>query len=276
MASIDPFAGFGVWVDVFDYVPAFAGTPPPVRPDHVAAMAADGARTLYVQTARDDPRSPGVFADRARLEAFVRAAHDHDMQVVGWYLPTHVDATRDRARVEAMADLVVDGQPLAGVALDIEWIDGETDVALRNRRLVELTTEAAQLVAPRPLGGIVFPPVVLDVLNPDLWPDFPWRELEPHVDVWLPMAYWTYRDEGSAYRDPRRYTIENIERTRAHLADRSAAVHVIGGVNDAATIAEIEIFATAARDADVVGWSLYDWATTSPDARRILAAVARE
>ena len=270
----DPYVGFGVWVDVFDYVPAFAGNPPPVTPADVAEMAADGARTLYLQTGRDDPRSPGRFADRTRLEAFVRAAHRHEMQVVGWYLPTHIAPARDRARVEAMADLEVDGRPLDSIALDIEWIDGEANVALRNQRLVELTEATAELIAPRPVGGIVFPPVVLDVLNTELWPDFPWRALEPHVDVWLPMAYWTYREPSSEYRDPRRYTLENIERTRGHLADPNVPVHVIGGVNDRATTAEIQTFADAVAESDVVGWSLYDWATTTPDARRALATAA--
>ena len=52
--------GLGTWVDVYDTEPAFMapGTTPPVAPDDVEAMHANGVETLYLQVAKDDPRLP--------------------------------------------------------------------------------------------------------------------------------------------------------------------------------------------------------------------------
>jgi hypothetical protein len=269
--SPSPFEGLGAWVDVFDYVPAFAGEPT-VVPDDVAAMAARGVRTLYVQTGRDDPRSPGALAHPRLLARFVAAAHDAGMQVVGWYLPTHVDPALDATRVRAITSFR-EGGGFDGLALDIEWTDGVGDVDERNRRLVELVREAEAAAGARPLGAIVFPPVVLDELNRDLWPRFPWGDLAPSVDVWLPMAYWTFRDAGSPYRDASTYTAANLDRLREHVGD-DAVVHVIGGVADRFGPTDVEGFLRAVVARAPEGWSIYDWATLSPDERRTLATGA--
>ena len=265
-----PFAGLGAWVDVFDYVPAFAGDPPSVSPTDVAAMADAGVRTLYVQTGRDDPRSPGALAHPRLLAELVGAAHDAGVQVVGWYLPTHVDPDNDAARVRAIATFR-EGGGFDAIALDIEWIDGVTDVDERNRRLVDLTREAEQAGGDRPLGAIVFPPVVLDELNPALWPGFPWGDLAPHVDAWLPMAYWTFREPTSPHRDPFAYTTANIDRLRFHVGD--APIHVIGGVADRFLADDIGGFVDAVAARAPLGWSVYDWSTLSAEGRRALAAV---
>ena len=81
----------------------------------------------------------------------------------------------------------------------------------------------------------MYPAVQTEVINPSLWPNFPYRRLAPSVDVWMPMAYFTFRDAESGYRDPLRYTEESVALLRAHLRDPSAPVHVIGGIADLAT-----------------------------------------
>jgi hypothetical protein len=267
------YRDLGAWVDVYDYVPAFAenGQVAPVTPDAVEAMRAHGVNTLYLQVAKDDPRSPGIITDEPRATEFLRRAHAAGIKVVAWYLPTHRDHNLDRERVLALARFRAGGETFDGVALDIEGIEAAPDVAERNRRLLDLMRTLDSVAGDMPIGAIVYPPVAFDVLNPSLWPDFPWAELAPHVDVWLPMAYWTYRSADSTYRDAHRYVSENVARLRAHIADADAPVHVIGGLAQDMTAADIDGMQRAAREQHALGLSVYDFNTTSPDAWPLLA-----
>ena len=111
-------------------------------------------------------------------------------------------------------------------------------------------------------GAIVYPPIQLDVVNPALWPNFPWRRLAPFYDVWLPMTYWTLRSPSSPYRDAGRYTAETIAALRAAVGP-SVVVHPIGGIADAAGARDISAFVDAARRSGAIGWSIYDFHTTN-------------
>jgi hypothetical protein len=130
------------------------------------------------------------------------------------------------------------------------------DVAARTRRLVR----------DRPLGAIVLEPVLLEDINRAYWPDFPWRKLHSSFDVWLPMTYWTNRTSASGWRDSEHYTAENIRRVRADLNDRQAVVHPVGGIADHATPGDDLGFVTAAKRGGAIGWSVYDYVTTSSSA----------
>ena len=61
-----------------------------------------------------------------------------------------------------------------------------------------------------------------------------------HTDVWLPMAYWTFRNAGSEYRAAYRYSAENVERLRANVGDPKAAVHIIGGIGDTSSATDYQ------------------------------------
>jgi hypothetical protein len=269
-ATVDlcPYRGLGTWVDVYDTLPAFAerGRVSPVTPDDVATMAEHGVHTLYFQAAKDDPRTPGLLAAPDQAAAFLRAAHAHDIRVVAWYLPSHLDEQLDLDRARALVEFEADGERFDGVALDIENTEAVTDVAERNARLVRLVRALDDAAGTMPVGAIVYPPVALDVLNTTLWPDFPYREIAPSVDVWLPMAYWTFREDESPYRDAGRYTEENVERLREHIGDPDAAVHPIGGIADEVTSDDIEDFLQAANQTGAIGVSLYDFDTLDPSA----------
>jgi hypothetical protein len=172
-----------------------------------------------------------------------------------------------------MVDFEAQGERFDGVALDIEGTEAVADVAERNRRLLALATELDRAAADVPVGAIVYPPVAFDVLNPTLWPDFPWRELAPSVDVWLPMTYWTFRRADSPYRDAYLYATENVQRLRDHLAGSPVApVHLIGGIGDASTDADYESFRRAVRDSGAVGFSVYDYDTLATSAWPLLRA----
>ena len=151
------------------------------------------------------------------------------------------------------------------------------DLIERNKRVVELARRTrAVMDDDMALGAIVYPAVQIDVINQTLWPEFPYQRLDDSIDVWMPMAYFTFRDEESGYRDAFRYSDESVSRLREHLDDDEAEVHLIGGLADLTTPADIQGFLRAVRRTDSVGWSVYDFATTSsaawPYLRRGLAS----
>ncbi|MEP6625345.1 MAG: hypothetical protein ABJC79_12940 [Acidimicrobiia bacterium] len=268
-AQLGAFAGLGAWVDVYDYGPRFQTPPgarPAVTPDSIDDMARLGVRTLYLQAAQDDRRSQGYLVDRDLVGTLLRRAHRRGVRVVAWYLPHFADVQRDLRYVDALNRFETHHQRFDGLALDLEWTNDVRDPGLRNQALRRLATRTRQLVTRIPLGAIVLEPVLLDDINPAYWPAFPWAGLRDSFDVWLPMSYWTNRSESSGWRDGDHYASENIRRVRAHLAQPHAAVHVIGGIADQATPADLAGFTRAARREGAIGWSLYDYVTTSSSA----------
>jgi long-subunit fatty acid transport protein len=113
------------------------------------------------------------------------------------------------------------------------------------------------------VGAIVLEPVLLEVVNQSYWPDFPWQELAPLYDVWLPMSYWTNRNESSGFRDGFAYTDENIRRLRNNLGDDTAKVHPVGGIGEDASAADYDGFVLAAEQQQAIGWSVYDFNVTA-------------
>ena len=140
------------------------------------------------------------------------------------------------------------------------------DPVKRNKALLDLAERSHQLVTQVPLGAIVLEPVLLEDINPAYWPNFPWKKLQPDFDVWLPMAYWTNRTETSGWKDGFRYTSENIRRLQLNLGDKDAVVHVVGGIADQTLTGDTAGFVRAAKARNTIGWSLYDYVTTSSSA----------
>jgi hypothetical protein len=267
--ALRPYQGLGTWVDVYDYVPGFQeeGEPPAVTVASIDDMAALGVRTLYLQAAQDDLRSPGDTVDRKLLGKFLRRAHEHGIEVVAWYLPRFVDVDADLRRIRALHRFRSGGQRFDGLALDIEWTEGVPDVEARNAALTDLSRRVRELVGDRyAVAAIVLEPVFLEVISPEYWPSFPWKRVEPQYDVWMPMSYWTNRQEDSGYREGFKYTEENVRRLRANLDDDNAMVHTIGGIGDGATAADYDGFVKASRQADALGWSVYDFNTVATSA----------
>jgi hypothetical protein len=263
-SDIVAYRGLGTWVDVFEYVPALQkkGRKPPVTPSAVENMKDRGVKTLYLQAAQDDPRTPGATVAPKLLGEFLRRAHEADLRVVAWYLPHFDDLDADLRHIRGVLDFRSEGERFDGLALDIEFRGDVADVNARNTALVELSRRVRELAPNRPIGAIVLEPVLLEVVNANFWPDFPWREIAGFYDVWLPMSYWTNRNAESGYRDGFRYTDENIRRLRANLGNTEAPVHAIGGLGDAATTEDYEGFVRGAREQSAIGWSIYDYNVT--------------
>jgi hypothetical protein len=244
----------GTWVDVYDWSRTYTRGRPAVGPDAVDRMADVGVQTLYIQASKHD--APGDVLEPDLLRPWIDRARSQGIRVVAWYLPSLVDPARDLQRIAAIGRLPVDS-----VAIDIEARD-VIDVAARNQRLVQLSAAARAAVGGKALAAIVLPPVVLEVISPVYWPSFPYRQLASSYDVWLTMGYWTNRQPGTAYRDARRYTRENVVRLRNNLGLPHALVHPIGGIGDRTTPTDVAGYRQGAAETAAIGGSLYDWRTT--------------
>jgi LysM repeat protein len=270
--DISAYRQLGTWADVYDYAPAFAGSSgvPYLAPTSVDAMAAAGIRTLYIQASINSSRATGLVEAPDILGAFLTRAHARGLRVVAWYLPTFSDIDADLQRLRAIREFRASGQGFDGLAVDIEATDGVTDPVRRNAALIDLS-QRLRAETGTAIGAIVLPPVLLEVVNSKYWPSFPWQSLAPYYDVWLPMAYWTDRTIASGYRDPARYTAENIARLHADLAQPNAAVHMIGGIGGSSSADQYRAFVAAARKGGAVGVSVYDFSVTASSVWSILA-----
>ena len=253
--TMEPYRGFGMWLDAYDWSDQFSSYDEAAGIAAIDHMAAEGVETLYIQASRWN--SPTDVLEPARLQALIDRAHEHGIHVVAWYLPTLEDPAFDFRRIMAIAALDIDG-----LGIDIEARD-VADVAERNRRLIALSQQLRTALPGKVIGGIVLEPVLMEDVNPNYWPDFPWAEIAPYYDVWLPMSYWTNRK--GHWRGAYDYTAENIIRIRAHVGDPAAPVHTIGGIGDKTTVPDIDQMAQAARDQKVIGGSLYDYRTSRPE-----------
>ncbi len=253
--TIVPYTGLGAWLDVYDWSVTFTGHAPPLEIDAIDALAAQGVQTLYIQASKWD--APEDVVDRDRLIAFIHRAHEHGIAVIGWYLPTLEDPARDVQRLLAIAEL-----PIQGVAVDIESRRVD-DAAERSRRLVQVSAALRAALPGEVLGAIPLEPVLLEDINPALWPGFPWAEIASSYDVWLPMSYWTNRRPDSPWRDVRTYVVTNIDRVRNHIGRPDAPVHVLGGIGDRTTAIDLQAFRAAAAERGAIGGSIYDFRTTA-------------
>ena len=253
--TLTPYHGFGAWLDAYDWSAQFSRSGDVVGPEGIDHMAAEGVQTLYIQASRWN--SPTDVLEPERLRPIIDRAHHHGMFVVAWYLPTFVDPATDLRRIMAVASVGVDG-----IAIDIESRD-VADVAERNRRLVELSRQLRANLPGKAIGAIVLEPVLIEDVNPNYWPGFPWAEIAPYYDVWLPMSYWTNR--RGHWRGAHPYTAENMARIRARIGQPEAPIHTIGGIGDKTTVPDIDQMAHAAVEQRAIGGSLYDYRTSRPE-----------
>jgi|TARA_B110000196_G_scaffold184922_1_gene158488 hypothetical protein len=279
--TLDPYRGLGTWVDSYDFDPAYVPGGITVAPADLVDMADHGVRTVFIQSSRSDRRATGLVSDPWLLAEFLLAADRTGLAVVAWYLPKWTDDDEDLDRLLAIDRFSVLGRRFDGLAMDIEWNRDGLGAIERSRRLVNLSDRLRRTVGDDPLGAIVMPPVITDEINLAFWPGFPWAELAPLYDVWLPMAYWSFRTEEHA--EPGFYVSQNIRRLRANLGDPEAMVHAIGGIGAAdgsaivdpgeplATIDDLAPFVAALVAEGAVGGSIYDWATMGSRSRSLLA-----
>jgi hypothetical protein len=230
------------------------------------AIAGHGVRTLFLETSNS--YQPTDLVRPGELRRVVDAAHAVGLRVVAWYLPTLLYPRRDlRRALAALRFSTPSGGHFDSFALDIEASDVRT-VTLRNERLVALSRALRRAVGPGYVLGAIVPSGVGMEHHPRYWPGFPYATLRQSFDVFLPMAYFTYRVKGRAASAA--YVMRSVALLRAG-AGADVPVHVIGGVAAFASTADVLGFVDAAARCGPVGYSLYDFPTTSSAAWATMA-----
>jgi hypothetical protein len=248
--SKEAYRGPGTWIDIFDsrVLADPFGT--------VEDLSLQGIRTIYVETANyTNPRQASI-ANPVGIAALIDAAHANDMRVVAWYLPGFGNLTRDlRRSLDAINFTTVAGGHFDSFALDIES-NAVRSTWLRNRRAQKLSSRIRRAVGKEyPLGAIVPDQRSTSASLPSLWPRFPYRRLRKYYDVFLPMAYSTYRGKGATFVYG--YTTSNVRYVRLMTGDSSLPVHVIGGIANRLRSSEDAAAVRAAREQGALGASFY-------------------
>jgi hypothetical protein len=260
-ANVSAYQGLAAWIDIFDAAPWQR----PAR--YVRRLARRGVGTVFVQTSNH--RHPHDLHRPAALGRMLRSAHRHGVQVVAWYLPGFDDPRRDWRRVKAAVGYeAARGDRFDGFALDIE-ATAVRDIAVRNRRMLRLSTRLRRFAGERyPLGAIIPDPV-----SQRYWPRFPHRAVGALYDAILPMSYWTGQVAGEDRVRGR--TCRTLRLIRSRTRDRGASIHMIGGIASHASTAEVRGFVRAAVACRATGASLYDAPITSAEQWRQLRPLRR-
>ena len=255
--QLAPFRGVGGWLDIYDSPTLWDNAQATV-----ASLAADGVSTLYVETANYRQPPSRLIVRAPQLAALIDAAHAGGLSVVGWYLPGLVNTGLDLERARAALSLTTPaGGRLDGFALDIES-SLLASISMRNAAVAGLSRQVRSLAGDGyPLGAIV--PDDRSTMLGGLWPEFPYSSLAPSFDAFLPMAYSTHRTRGAA--GVYAYTLRNIRRVRQLTGEPHLPIHVIGGLANGLSPAEVRAVLTAARRARAVGASFYNFAASRPD-----------
>jgi hypothetical protein len=258
--GVDVYRGVGAWVDMYD--PAELGNPWPA----LAEMQSRGVRTLYFETASWRVPKALDFKDEQAVELFLDEAHALGIKVVAWYLPGLDDLRTDLRRSRAVLDYETPRghQRFDGFAVDIES-QRIRAVPARNAALMRYTRALRRYAGSGYALGAITPDLRSATVSPGLWPGFPYRAAARYYDVFLPMAYSSYRGRGAGYVYP--YSRSNVSTVRA-LTGRP--VHLIGGLTDALSASEAAAVVRGARDGGAIGASFYDFAIHQDDAWRAL------
>jgi hypothetical protein len=260
-ASVEVYRGVGAWVDMYD--PALLGNPWPA----LLEMRSRGVRTLYLETASWRVPSNLDLRDEQAVELFLDEAHALGLRVVAWYFPGLDDLQVDLRRSRAVLSYVTPrgGQRFDGFAVDIES-QRVSAVPARNAALMRYSRRLRRLAGPGYALGAIVPDLRSTTVSPGLWPGFPFRAAARYYDVFLPMAYSSYRGHGSAF--VYRYARANASGVRALTGGRP--VHMIGGLTDALSPGEAAGFVRGARSGGAIGASFYDFAIGQDYAWRAL------
>jgi hypothetical protein len=256
------YKGLASWVDLYDDK-AWANPEATVRD-----MASHGVRTLFIETSNFHSSS-GVM-NAAKLKTFITACHKHDMKVVAWYLPNMAGGSTDFTRVMQAIDFKAGNQRFDSFALDIES-DAVGSVSTRNRNLETLTKRIrAKVGSSYPLGAIIPSPVGL-AKGSGYWNSFPYAMCARYYDVFVPMAYYSYHTHSAsgALAD----TLGNVRILRSQPGCKNKPIHLIGGISENSSTAQVHAFVQAVKRTSCYGASLYGWPGTTSAAWRELKAL---
>jgi hypothetical protein len=110
-------------------------------------------------------------------------------------------------------------------------------------------------------------------MAPSYWPDIPYRALTRFYDVFLPMAYSTYRVRGS--KATLAYLSATVAAIRNGIGNPKIPIHLIGGLSGAMGATETAGFMRAVAACAPLGFSLYAFPSTRRAAWTALTAPVR-
>jgi hypothetical protein len=257
------YRGAGAWIDQYD-----AGILQDPWPA-LLEMKQHGVRTVYLETGSWRLPRSSDFRDRDGAELVIDQSHRLGMKVVAWYLPGLDDLSTDLRRTRAALALrTARGGRFDGFAPDIESSNIRS-IPARNAALMRYSNALRRYVGPHRALGAIVPDERSTTVSPGLWPGLPYASLAPVYDVFLPMAYSTYRGHGASYVYG--YTRANVEFLRS-ITRRP--VHMIGGLDPGLRPTEPEAVVRGARDGGAIGTSFYDFTGATGSTWRALKSVA--
>jgi hypothetical protein len=257
-ASIDPYRGFGMWVDIYDYAIRDSMNIPEV----VDTLSKRGVKTLYLQTGRW--KDPNDIVNVGAVDLFLENAHARGIKVIGWYVPGFGNLDRDiRRSLVVLEHRSPNGHQFDGFSPDIETREEVGGSAARYNAGVAEYSNRLRAQLPNATLGAIVDDAKNNLRAPERHAGFPWGEISKNYDVVLPMAYWSVTKGknggcGTQY-DADAYIREVVSLTRTYMgSDRP--IHPVGGIADCVTENEVAGYVAAA-NAVGIGGSFYDFAT---------------
>jgi hypothetical protein len=246
--ALDEYRGAGAWVDQYDA--EVLDNPYPA----LLEMKEHGVRTVYLETGSWRLPRRLDFRDKLGVSLTIDQAHGLGMKVVGWYLPGLDDVPLDLRRTRAALKLrTARGGSFDGWAVDIES-QRVRPIARRNAAVMRYSRAVRRQVGDDMALGAIVPDQRSSTLSPGLWPGLPYASLASVYDVFLPMAYSTYRGHGAGFAY--NYARSNVQFVRS--ATRRP-VHLIGGLDPGLRPSEPAAIVRGALDGGAVGVSFYDY-----------------
>src|SRR4051812_44455021 len=210
-----PYVGAGAWVDQYDA--EVLNNPYPA----LLEMKERGVRTVYLETGSWRLPRRLDFRDRLGVSLAIDQAHGLGMQVVGWYLPGLDDVRLDLRRTRAALELRTErGGSFDAFAVDIES-QRVRRVSARNAALMRYSRAVRRLAGSSYALGAIVPDQRPARVSPGLWPGLPYGSIASVYDVFLPMAYSSYRGHGAgfayAYARSNVAFVRSVTRRPVHL-----------------------------------------------------------
>lgn len=257
--DISLYKHLGTWVDMYDAAP---WKNPEAAVEHAKSR---GVTTLYLQTSNWG-RDRDMYKP-AKISRFIDASKTAGIKVVAWYVPSFKNLTKDlRRTMKAINFKSATGNRFDSFAMDIEATEVDS-ISRRNARLLELSRKVRNKVGQDYALGAIIPDV-----QSLYWPSFPYKEVADLYNVFMPMAYFTYRTSGE--ENVRRYTLANLTTVRERVG-RAVPIHVIGGIAGQTTGRETRGYVSAIIDGGGIGGSYYDLAITTDREWTKLALLAK-
>jgi hypothetical protein len=253
------YRGTGAWVDQYDAV--IFDDPWPA----LTEMRGHGVRTLYLETGSWRLPRSWNFRDRVGAELVIDQAHKLGMKVVAWYLPGLDDVPLDMRRTRAALRLRTERHGrFDGFAVDIESQRVQS-IRARNAALMHYSRALRRAAGSKYALGAIVPDSRSTTVSPGLWPGLPYGSLARVYDVFLPMAYSSYRGHGARYVYG--YTRQNVSFLRSATG---RPVHLIGGLDPRILPSEPGPIVRGARDGGAIGASFYDFVGAQDETWRAL------